>query len=119
MGGIVFFGSQNSALDYFNAADDITGSNFQKNFWLINRNDKTSEINKNSFFALTQADRDEWENIPPDMPNQTIIGMREVFVRNSRHALVQITEIIPIAGRRYCSMYNNGFWSDWQTYNPS
>ncbi len=109
----------NSSLDYFNAADDITGSNFQKNFWLINRNDKTSEINKNSFFALTQADRDEWENIPPDMPNQTIIGMREVFVRNSQHVLVQITEFHPIAGRRYCSMYNNGLWSDWQTYNPS
>ena len=113
------FEALNSSLDYFNAADDITGSNFQKNFWLINRNDKTSEINKNSFFALTQADRDEWENIPPDMPNQTIIGMREVFVRNSQHALVQITEFYPIAGRRYCSMYNNGLWSDWQTYNPS
>ena len=109
----------NSALNYFNAVDDVTGSNFRKNFWLINPDDKTSEINKNSFFAVTQTDRAEWKNIPPDMPNQTIIGMREVFVRNSQHVLVQITEFHPIAGRRYCSMYNNGSWSEWKTYNPS
>ena len=109
----------NSALNYFNAVDDVTGSNFQKNFWLISRNDKTSEINKNSFFVVTQTNRAEWKNIPPDMPNQTIIGMREVFVRSSQHVLVQITEFHPIAGRRYCSMYNDGLWSDWQTYNPS
>lgn len=116
MGGIVFFGSQNSALLYENVVDSTDGSTFQKNFLTI------SQANQNRAYFIIYADDDEWVNTPPGLITTTVsVGMREVFRVSSTLCLVKITEFHPKPGTQYYRMYNNGAWNDggWKTVTPA
>lgn len=114
MGGIVFFGSQNSALLYENVVDATDGSTFQKNFLTI------SQANQNRAYFIIYAD-DEWVNTPPGLITTTVsVGMREVFRVSSTLCMVKITEFHPKPGTQYYRMYNNGAWNDegWKVVTP-
>ncbi len=98
-------------------ADDIVGNNFDKNFLMVSLQDKFSSKNKRAYFSIKQSEFSSWANIPPGMKQgeATIIGVRDVYWRNSGCALVKVTEFYPSAGKQYLNMYNADKWMGWQT----
>ena len=104
---------QNSALSFEHIAPDQQGSNFDKNFLLVNTEDKNSSKHESSYFSMT--DKENWKNIPPVLKNEAIvIGIRRVYWKAKIHILVEIKECYPVPGRTHYSFYNNGKWSEWK-----
>lgn len=93
------------------------GSSFSKNFLQVG-NAVDLPTQKSAFFVKTSADG-EWFGAPPELSNKAWIGYRQVFVPNSIHYLVQITEVYPVPGRIWTRYYNpDSSWSDWKSITP-
>ena len=71
------------------------------------------------YFSITDDNRSEYNNIPPQMPqSNTVIGCREVLRKSDIHVLIKITEMYPMAGRQYYNFYNVGNWDGWKVITP-
>lgn len=102
---------------YILNADDIVGNNFNKDFLMVSLPNKISSENERAYFSIKQSEFSSWRNIPPGMKQgeATIIGVRDVYWRNSGCVLVKVTEFYPSAGKQYLNMYNADEWMGWQT----
>lgn len=109
----------NSALLYEKFAYDTTGENFNKDFLLIDTNNREAIAHQRSFFDITDSTRGDYLNIPSAMPSEgVVIGYREVYYKSAIHCLVKITECFPVSGRQYFNFYNSGNWDGWKVIQP-
>ena len=109
----------NSALLYEKFAHDTTGENFNKNFLLVDTNNREAIENQRCFFDITDSTRGDYVNIPSAMPSEgVVIGYRAVYVKSPIHCLVKITECFPVSGRQYFNFYNSGNWDGWKVIQP-
>ena len=100
------------SLDYRKSID---GSSFNKNFKLISTSDRYSNYHKRSMFSWDSSTKSNFSNIPTVLNLETgsVVGIREVYWRNSINILVKVTEMYPNYGREHWCFYNNGSWSAW------
>ena len=108
------FNLLNSTLPYFHVAGENT---FVNNFLAIDPSTPNSVLHQASIFS--KVNNGEWKNIPSQMSEGTVIGVREVVYKSHIHVLVKITEFYPIAGKQYFVFYNTGNWTEWKVITPS
>lgn len=102
-----------------NIASDVSGGNFGYDFHSINATNRYANVNRKSFFSISDSNRSQWKNIPSTM-SQTgnIVGYREILWMNSQYILVKVTELCPTHGKQYYDLYKSGTWIGWNTESP-
>lgn len=73
-----------------NTASSITGINFSYDFQSVSTTDLYANVNRRSFFSITDSNRNTWLNIPSTMPTSgTVKGYREVLWMDSKNLMVK------------------------------
>ena len=108
----------NSDLLLINAHTDIrNGSTFGKNFMLLSAATPGGTGQISAYFEKPVEDG-EWQNTPSTMKGKLWLGYRQVYRRDSDHAMIQIVELYPTPGRNWYNFYNVSTWSGWKTITP-
>lgn len=88
-------------------------STFGNDFLLVNLSDRLDLTHCPTFFYTN--DSQGTINRPV---TGVLMGIREVFVYDTSHAVVKITELTPVNGRVWTNFYNASGWSGWMSSYP-
>lgn len=105
MGGIVFFGSQNSSLE-----DTIYHSDVLSNVLLIDANNPLNEINTKTWRCFIDAGT---KGLPADVR----VAIRKPVMRyDQNNILIELYETAPVYGRIWFNMYSLELskWMGWK-----
>ena len=114
--------NNNSALALMNTVGATDGISFSKNFLNVGISNPDDELNKRTYFVISQEDQGDFTNVPPGLfkSGNASAGVREVYRISQNLAMIKITEIHPVPGTQYFRTYNNGAWNSpgWKVITP-